>query len=691
MNIGQYNKLYNESVQEKSKEQFWQKAAENLHWFKKPSKILDKSQPPFYRWYSDGEINICYNAIDRHQAQHGNKTALIWESPSLKSSVQSETYTYKQLYENVAKLAWVLKQFGVKKGDRVIIYLPNVPEAVFSMLACSRIGAIHVVVYGGYPAKELAGRIIECQPKLIITASAGIERGDKIIYYKGIVDAALEMSGQHNLISLIVQRDIHMTSNFVLKRDYDYYTALKIAQLETECEHMNSNDPLYILFSSGENHPKGIVHDHAGTAVYCDWQMKHILDIGSNDTLFSATDVGWIVGHIFMIYGAFIKGATTILYEGRSTGTPDNIQFWRIIDKYNVKCLFTNPTSIREIRKEDPNGMNTKKFKLTSLQSVHTTGEHTDQETSEYLKKHINKNLFINNIYIQQEIGGAISANYPQSFQSFQDKPGSVTMPCPSFEVHILDNQNKKIEEANKLGKVCLKTPLPPPFMLSLFNNDEIFMKKYLGDSPGYYTTGDAGFFDEDSYLWVVGRIDDIIKTGGKKLSMSSVEQVLQSAPEIVNAAVVSKYDETLGEVPVGFVVIEKGKLIKNKQQFLSQLVDLVDVEIGSYANFKQVIIVPRLPQTRNGEILRSLLKKIINEENYKIPPSIEDESVVEEIKNAIQESEKKIQKVLSPINTKIKNFTQDIDQIESPSYKRRYSKKDSDNSFKGLTLKLMK
>lgn len=626
----EYSKQKKLADDEDTREAYWESyALKNIDWKTAAKTILDKSRPPFYQWFPDAKVNVCYNAIDRHLAQYGSHPALIYESNMLNLS---QTYTFSEFHDNVSKLAYVLDHMDVKFGDRVIIYMPMIPEAIFSMLACARIGAIHSVVFGGFAAKELAGRIVDAKPSLIISASCGIEP-HKIIDYKSILDEALELADAVDLKTIIVQRSVQRTNSIRNGLDLDYYTLMKLAK-HKDCVDVPGNHPLYILYTSGTTgQPKGIVRDTAGTLVALHWNMTHINGINPGDIYFSSSDIGWVVGHSFIVYGPLIVGAATVLYEGKPTGTPDPGAYWRIIEKYKVRGFYTAPTALRALRREDLNGEWIRKYDTKSLKSISFAGERCDIPTFDWISRNI-PNALINDNYWQTETGWIISCNFA-NLHTFPSKPGSCTKPCPGFRVEIIDDDNKPATLGD-LGRVCIKLPMPPSFMLTLWNNDEAFVKKYLSEVPGYYVTGDAGYFDFDGYLHVMTRLDDIINTAGHRLSTAAMEEVLMGHPEIVEAAVVSTKDELKGEIPVGFVVLKPISTTDHKT-LEKQLSYSIRKEIGPVACFDTAMIVDKLPKTRSGKILRHILKKIVDGKEYSIPPTIEDVSVLEKIKQTVE------------------------------------------------------
>ncbi|KAL4481347.1 hypothetical protein ABPG72_010500 [Tetrahymena utriculariae] len=622
-----YQMAFDRATNDQTREEFWKEQIYQIDWYKKPDVILDKSHPNpgFWRWFKDSRVNMCYNAIDRHVGELANKAAIQYVCGYLGTE---KAYTWAELLDNVSRLAGVYRKLGVKKGDRVVIYMPMVPEAVFGMLACARIGAIHSVVFGGFAAKELSGRIQDSKPTLILGASYGFEPG-KVINYKQILDEAIDLSGAQGIKVLLLQRGDKMTAPVKVGRDFDYHSSMLFAE-RVDCVPVEGDHPLYILYTSGTTgQPKGIVRDTAGTCVATSWTMQHIMDIHKGDVYFSGSDIGWVVGHHFIVYGPLIRGATTVLYEGKPTGTPDPGQFWRIIEKYRVKGLYTAPTALRAIRKDDLNGDWIKKFDISSLQAISMAGERCDVPTYEWIQKHVP--VLINDNYWQTETGWIISCNY-KNLYTHPIKPGSAIKPAPGFDVRILDQDNKEITEPNKLGRICIKLPMPPSFMLTLYNNDQAFIQKYLSDSPGYYLAGDSGYFDETGYLNVMARIDDIINTAGHRLSTAAMEEALLKHPNIVEAAVVAQVDDFKGEIPIGFVVVKQSGNI-NLKDFEKECIAIVRKEIGPVASFNNCILVDKLPKTRSGKILRQTLKKIVDGEKIeKIPPTIDDAAIIPKI-----------------------------------------------------------
>jgi len=610
-------------------ESFWAEQAKMVDWVKFPEKILNKSNPPFYRWFEDGLMNTSYNCIDRHAKKNPNKRALIYESPVTNKTME---YTYGELLDNVSRLAGVLNKFGVGKGDGVIVYMPMIPEVLFSMQACARVGAIHSVVFGGFGAPELASRIEDLKPKVCLLATAGIEP-NKIVDYKKILDEAIKISQVPDIKKIIVQREIHKVP-LIDGVDFDYYKELEQAT-PFDPVPVNGTDYLYILYTSGTTgKPKGIVRENGGNAVALCYTMKYLFDIKEDDVFFCAADVGWVTGHSYIIYAPLLIGATTILFEGKPIGNPDAGVVWRTCEKYNVRGLYTSPTAIRAIRREDPNADHLQKANLSNLGILALAGERLDIPAYKWLMDHLPQDCLMNDNYWQTETGWSIGTNY-KNLHTFPCKPGSVTKPAPGMRVTILDEHNNPLPNG-KLGKVCIKLPMPPSFMPTLYKNDEAFLNKYIVDNPGYYFSGDAGFFDEDGYLHVTARVDDVINTAGHRLSTSQMEEVLTGHNDIVEAAVIGALDELKGEVPVGFVVLKNGRE-RDQKELEKECIQKIRYDIGPVASFRCCIVVDKLPKTRSGKIIRNILRDLSNGQEPKVPATIEDESVVDAIREKLK------------------------------------------------------
>jgi propionyl-CoA synthetase len=627
-----YDTIYQESINPTTREQFWERISKEVSWFQEPTTILDSSNEPFHHWFSDGKINMAYNCIDVHiKEKRGEMTALIWESAYLNASLK---ITYNQLHENVSRLTEVFMKLNVKTGDTVIIYMPMIPEAIYGMLACARLGAIHSVVFGGFAAPELADRIRDCNPSLILTASVGIEPRKRIKYYP-IVTEAMKIDNYKCPLIIYQREDVEIETQFDEEYDnYIYQDIIKDTKGIIDCVPVPANHPLYILYTSGTTgSPKGIVRDTGGTAVVLNYELRVVMDVEPGDVYFSSSDIGWVVGHSFIVYGPLIRGASTIIFEGKPVGTPHPAKFWEIIEKHNVKVMYTAPTALRAIKREDYDFKEMSKYNISSLKSVHMAGERCDPQTLTWIQNGLTDKVLINDNWWQTETGWSICSNNIR-IHTFPTLPGSTCRPLPGFDIVIYDNdilQEKK--EKNSLGLVYIRLPMPPSFMLTLWKNDEAFKAKYISKDNKYYITGDAGYIDSNGYLHIMTRIDDIINVAGHRLSTGRMEEVIIKVEDVVEAAVVSVEDELKGELPFAFVVC-KPYIVTNEQiavlkkNVLNQVVHC----IGAISRLKDAIIVNRLPKTRSGKILRGTLKKILNKINYKIPSTIEDASVLDDI-----------------------------------------------------------
>jgi propionyl-CoA synthetase len=626
-----YEELHASSLGEQ-RESFWAKQAEGIDWIKKPEKILDASNPPFYRWYPDATLNITYNCLDRHAAKYPDRACLIYEGPIAK---KREVWSYQRTLEEVELFAGVLFNHGVRKGDRVIIYMPMINESICAMLACARIGAIHSVVFGGFASKELASRITDSKAKVILTASCGLEP-HKNVNYRELIKGALEMINLPDLPVIYVERPQQLLENRS-PTEFLYHEERAKATRQGPTE-MNSTDPLYILYTSGTTgQPKGIVRDCGGTAVGLNMVEQLGFDLNAGDVMFASSDIGWVVGHNFIVYGPLIRGATTIIYEGKPTGTPDPGAFWEICEKYKVKVFYTSPTAARVLRREDPEAVYPKKYDLSSVKVCGIVGERTDVHTYDYIKALLPKDCLYNDTYWQTETGWFIAANFTAP-QRFPTKGGSCTKPYPGYEIVVFNEEGAQETEPNKIGNVLAKLPCPPSFMPTLWENDAFYVEKYMKAYPGYYLTGDAGYFDEDGYLHIMARIDDVINTAGHRLSTAQIEEVLISNSHIAEAAVIGGLDELRGEVPVAFVVVKSG--IEYDENELKKALNLtVRTDIGPVSNLGMIFVVNKLPKTRSGKILRGTLKKMYDGKEYGVPATIEDPSVLPEIHEQILKS----------------------------------------------------
>ena len=617
-----YKKIYDQSI--KDKENFWKKVSDDVFWYQKPEKILNTENPPFYKWFEDGVTNTCYNALDFHIDNGlGDKVALIWDSAITNTK---EKYTFNQLKEKVSLFAGALKNQNIQKGDRVIIYMPMIPEAVIAMLACARIGAIHSVVFGGFASNELANRIDDSKAKLIISASCGYEPG-KTVEYKPLINKAIELAKHKPDRCIIFQRK-NFKATLDPKLDIEWDEVLKDAK-PTECEKMKGSDYAYILYTSGTTGlPKGIVRDIGGHIVALKWTMKNVYNINPDDVWWSASDIGWIVGHSYIVYGPLFYGCTTILFEGKPVGTPDAGTFWRIVSEHKVKSLFTAPTAIRAIKKEDPNGEFFKKYDLSNFKCLFLAGERADPDTIKWAEKLLKVPVLDH--WWQTETSWAISGNCT-GIESFPVKYGSAFKPVPGYNLKILNNEGKELEPG-KMGDIVVKLPLPPGTFPTLWNADERYKLNYMTNYPGYYQTYDAGHIDEDGYVWIMSRTDDIINVAGHRLSTGSIEEVLAEHKDVAECAVIGIADKLKGQLPIGLLALKAG-VTKDKKEIISECVAMVREKVGPVAAFKTAIVVKRLPKTRSGKVLRGTVRKIADNETYKMPATIDDPAILDEIK----------------------------------------------------------
>lgn len=616
-----FDAVFTRSV--KQPEEFWAEAAKGIDWYKECDKVLDSSNPPFYRWFKGGKMNTCYNAVDRHVKNgRGDQVAIIYDSPVTSTIAK---ITYKELLEKVSVFAGGLQSQGLKKGDTAIIYMPMIPQAAIAMLACARLGVIHSVVFGGFAANELAIRVDHAEPKMIITASGAVE-GKKILAYKPLVDKAIELSSHKPEKCVVFQRDI-IKAEMKDGVDVDWNELVSTSK-PADCAELDATDPLYILYTSGTTGmPKGVLRDNGGHAVALHWSMKAIYNIDAGDVWWSASDVGWVVGHSYIVYGPLIKGATTVFYEGKPIGTPDAGAFWRVISEHGVKSLFTAPTAFRAIKKEDPNGVLFKKYDISRFECLYLAGERLDPDTY-YWASDLIKRPVIDHWW-QTETGWAIAANC-RGIEELPVKPGSPTKPCPGYNLKILDNENKELP-AGKEGNIVVKLPLPPGNLVTLWKNDDRFIKSYMATFPGYYETSDGGYVDEDGYVYVMGRMDDVINVSGHRLSTGAMEEVIASHPDVAECAVLGTADQLKGEVPLGMFVLKAG-VTKDHNEISKELVQMVRDRIGAVACFKEVTNVVRLPKTRSGKILRGTMRSIANGKEYRVPSTIDDPAIIDEI-----------------------------------------------------------
>ena len=618
-----FQEIYNKSINEPEK--FWQENSEDIFWFKKPTKILNKSNHPFYKWYEDGVTNTCYNALDVHiENGKGNKIALIYDSPI---TGNKSKHSYKDLKDKVSKFAGALVNQGIKKGDRVIIYMPMIPEAVIAMLACGRIGAIHSVVFGGFASNELASRIDDSKAKILITASCGFEPS-RTVEYKPLVDNALKLAN-HKIKKVIFyqRKGNEVKLNAPLEISWD--EALSDAQ-DTDCVEMNSNDYAYILYTSGTTGvPKGIVRDIGGHIVALKWTMKNIYNINENDVWWSASDIGWIVGHSYIVYAPLFKGCTTVLFEGKPVGTPDAGAFWKIISEYKVKSLFTAPTAFRAIKKEDPEGKFFSKYDLSSFESLFLAGERADPDTIKWAESLLKVPVIDH--WWQTETSWAISSNCT-GIEMMKTKYGSACRAVPGYDVKVI-KPDQSLANSNEMGDIVVKLPLPPGTFPTLWNADERYKNTYMSNYDGYYQTYDAGHIDDDGYIWIMSRTDDIINVAGHRLSTGAIEEVLSENQSVAECAVIGISDKLKGQLPIGLIALKAG-VDKDNKTISKECVQMVRDKVGPVAAFKTVIVVKRLPKTRSGKILRGTVRKIADKEEYKMPATIDDPAILDEIKN---------------------------------------------------------
>lgn len=626
MPAGAYQAAYERSLNDP--EGFWAEAAGRIDWVRRWDRVLDDSRRPMYRWFSGGVLNTCYNAVDRHvESGRGEQPAIIYDSPV---TGVVEPISYRALRDQVARVAGGLRQLGLAKGDRVIVYMPMVPEALVAMLACARIGAIHSVVFGGFAPRELATRINDARPRIILSASCGIE-GKKVIEYKPLLDEAIAMSTAPPERCVILQRP-QSRATLQVGRDVDWHAAFASAPA-VECVPVAATDPLYILYTSGTTGiPKGVVRDHGGHAVALLWTMKNIYNVSAGDVYWAASDIGWVVGHSYIVYGPLLAGCTTVLYEGKPVGTPDAGAFWRVIAQHRVKVLFTAPTAFRAIKREDPDGTLIHQHDLRSLQALFLAGERCDPDTLHWAEQRLGVPVIDH--WWQTETGWAIAANCT-GLELLPVKPGSPTRAAPGYDVRVLDEAGDELP-AGKSGNLCVRLPLPPGCFPTLWNNDAGFIDAYLSRYPGYYLSGDAGYRDEDGYLYVMSRIDDIINVAGHRLSTGGMEEVLAAHPDVAECSVIGVADTLKGELPLGLVVLKAG-VSRPHEDIVRELVQMVRDRIGAVAAFKQAVVVKRLPKTRSGKILRGTMKKIADGAEYKVPATIDDPAILSEIGAALR------------------------------------------------------
>jgi len=625
--MGAYERIRQASIDDP--ETFWLDAAQAVDWSDAPTRALDSSAAPIYRWFPDGELNVCGNALDRHiDAGRGEQPALIYDSP-VTGTVR--TYTYRHLRDEVATFAGVLADLGVGKGDRVVVYLPMIPQAAVAMLACARLGAVHSVVFGGFAPRELAARIDDAQPTVIVSASCGIEV-QRVIEYKPLLDQAIEIAAHKPARCVILQRPQAVAP--MGPRDVDWDEAMSAAS-PVDPLPVKATDPLYILYTSGTTgKPKGVVRDSGGHAVALAWSMANIYDIGPGEVMFTASDVGWVVGHSYIVYGPLLAGATTVLYEGKPVGTPDAGAFWRVVAEHGVKSLFTAPTAFRAIRKADPRGELVGRYDVSSLRYLFLAGERLDPETYRWATELLG--IPVIDHWWQTETGWAIVAD-PAGIELLPIKPGSPTRPMPGWDVRILDVAGEPMPTGED-GAIAIRLPLPPGALPTLWNDDERYLRSYLSAYPGYYLTGDGGHLDSDGYLFVMGRTDDVINVAGHRLSTGSMEEVLAGHPDVAECAVIGVADVLKGQVPRGFVVLKAG-VDRDPAAVEAELVALVRAQIGAVAALREVSVVPALPKTRSGKILRRTMRGIADGLDEPAPSTIDDPGVLDALRPVLRKS----------------------------------------------------
>jgi propionyl-CoA synthetase len=623
--MGDYAAVFEKSIKDPAG--FWGEHAGSIDWYKPWERVLVNDNAPFYQWFQGGELNTCYNAVDRHVANgRADQAAIIYDSPVTDSK---QTITYKELLDRVSKFAGALRDLGVEKGDRVVVYMPMVPEALIAVLACARLGAVHSVVFGGFAAKELAIRINDATPKVIVSASCGIEV-KKVIEYKPLLDKAIELADHKPQSCIIIQRP-QATAPLIAGRDHDW-NEVETKASPADCVPVAATDPLYILYTSGTTGvPKGIVRDNGGHAVALYWTMKHIYNVEPGDVYWAASDVGWVVGHSYIIYGPLLYGATTIVYEGKPVGTPDPGAFWRVISEHGVKCLFTAPTAFRAIKREDPQGEFLKKYDISKFDTLFLAGERTDPDTYHWASDMLQRPVIDH--WWQTETGWAIAAN-PLGIEHLPVKPGSPTKPAPGYDVKILDGGGAEVP-ANQPGIVTVKLPLPPGTLPTLWNADDRYRQSYTDIFPGYYFTGDEGYMDEDGYVFIMGRVDDVINVAGHRLSTGAMEEVVAQHRDVAECAVIGAADSFKGQLPVGLVVLKAG-VDRDPEDLKKELVQMVRDQIGPVASFKDAVIVARLPKTRSGKILRGTMRKIADGSTFTTPSTIDDPTSLTEIKDSL-------------------------------------------------------
>ena len=624
--MGRFDDVYARSMSDP--EGFWAEAAADIDWVKTWDKVVDDSEAPSTRWFKGARLNTCYNALDRHvENGRGEQAALIYDSPVTN---QKKTYSYRQLRDQVAAFAGALAARGVGKGDRVIVYMPMIPEAAIAMLACARLGAVHSVVFGGFAANELATRIDDAEPKLIVSTSCGIEPG-RVVAYKPLLDAAIEMSKSKPRTCIIVQRPEEL-AELNPARDMEWSAALA-GTTPVDCVTVEATDPLYILYTSGTTgQPKGIVRDNGGHAVALKWSMKNIYNVEPGEVYWAASDVGWVVGHSYIVYAPLLHGCTTVIYEGKPVGTPDPGAFWRMISEYNIETLFTAPTAFRAIRQQDPEGSYLEKYDLSHFRALFLAGERCDPDTLAWAEKKLGVPVIDH--WWQTETGWSIAANC-LGIEQLPVIPGSPTRPVPGWDLRVLNDEGEEVAPGT-IGAIVAKLPMPPGCFPTLWNAPERYRQAYMTAFPGFYQTGDAGYIDDKGYVYVMARTDDIINVAGHRLSTGGIEEVLASHPDVAECAVIGAADKLKGQLPMGFLVLNAGAE-RSDREVVEEVVKLVRQQIGPVAAFKTAMVVKRLPKTRSGKILRGTMRSIADGEDYKAPATIDDPSILQEVAEALE------------------------------------------------------
>ncbi len=607
---------------------FWAAAAEVIDWERRWDRVLDDDAAPMYRWFAGARLNVCHNAVDRHvRLGHGDRPALIWDSPV---SGQQQTLTYAQLLDRTARVAGALRDLGVEAGDRVLVYMPNVPEAVIGMLACARIGAIHAVVFGGFAAAELATRIDDARPRVVLAASCGIEPG-RVVAYQPLLEGAIELARHAPERVLWLQRE-QARAELRPGRDVDWHEA-EAAARPADCVAVDATDPLYILHTSGTTGlPKGVVHDSGGYAVALHWSMRHVYDMAPGEVYWAASDIGWAVGHSYIVYGPLLYGCTTVLYEGKPVGTPDAGAFWRVIAEHRVNLLFTAPTAFRAIKRDDPDAEHVARHDLSRFRTLFLAGERADPDTLRWAERALGVPVIDH--WWQTETGWPMAANC-LGIEPLPVVHGSPARAVPGYDVRVLDEHGAELPPG-QTGAVCVRLPLPPGTLPTLWEDDAGYREKYLSRFPGFYETADAGYVDADGYVWIMSRTDDIINVAGHRLSTGAMEEVLSGHPDVAECAVIGVKDALKGQLPLGLVVLKAG-VAREPDEIVGELVARVRQQIGPVAAFKQAVIVERLPKTRSGKILRGTMRSIADDETYRVPPTIDDPVILDEIAGALR------------------------------------------------------